>query len=403
MHRARTPPRSPRVSTSGCTDATAARDMHRGRLVPSYVLEAINDRAELLQRATAWRNVCEAERASCFARPEWVLPYTEVFEPDALVVFAYDGKRLAGVFPCREGTTRLGRTLSNLSGDHVPELELALSGDREALLATFVEWAFEQGYAELHLTHASRDAATYLALERTFAATSRMVYERVDRHQHHTRFTSDFATWARGQSKNFRKVVSKAQRAARDLDIAVDVLKTRADIERVLPALVEVSANSWQGRAGTGTFANQEYRRCYTETTLGLADAGRVRLIVCRRGELPVGFILHLVERERLVALKSEFDEAQADCMAGWQIAAVAIDEAHELGIGEITSGTFVTEFKQRWTTHRSPCADLILFAPSIAGRLSFAFPHLAKELVKRAWGRPSVARCLPLLDWSEA
>ena len=42
----------------------------------------------------------------------------------------------------------------------------------------------------------------------------------------------------------------------------------------------------------------------------------------------------------------------------------------------------------------------LDVFAPSIAGRLSFAFPHLAKELVKRAWRRPSVARCLPLLDW---
>jgi hypothetical protein len=59
-----------------------------------------------------------------------------------------------------------------------------------------------------------------------------------------------------------------------------------------------------------------------------------------------------------------------------------------------------VTEFKQRWTTHRSQSADLIVFAPSIAGRLSFAFPHLAKELVKRAWRRPSMARCLPLLDW---
>jgi hypothetical protein len=123
--------------------------------------------------------------------------------------------------------------------------------------------------------------------------------------------------------------------------------------------------------------------------------------MVCRRGGVPIGFILHLVENDRLVALKSEFHEAESACMPGWQIASVAVDEAHALGLGEVTSGCFVTDFKERWTTHRSPCANLIVFAPSIAGRLSFAFPHLAKELVKRAWGRPSVARCLPLLDWS--
>jgi hypothetical protein len=367
----------------------------------AYVLEAIKDRAELLRRADAWRNVCDAERSSCFARPEWVLPYNDVFEPSALVVFAYDGKRLAGVFPCREGNHRLGRTLSTLGGDHVPELELALSGDREQLLASFVEWAFAQGYAELHLPHASRDGRTYLDLDRHFAGASRMVYERVDRNQHHTRVDGDFAAFCRGQSKNFRKVVSKAQRAARDLGIAVDVLKTRDEIERALPALVAVSAASWQGRAGTGTFSNNLYCRCYGESTLGLADAGRVRLMVCRRADVVVGYILHFIEKERLVALKSEFDESEANCMAGWQIAGVAIDEAHALGLGEVTSGTFVTEFKERWTTHRSPCADLIVFAPSIAGTLSFAFPHLAKELVKRAWGRPSVARCLPLLDWT--
>jgi CelD/BcsL family acetyltransferase involved in cellulose biosynthesis len=367
----------------------------------AYVLEAIKDGAELVRRAPEWRSVCEAEGSSCFARPEWVLPYIDAFEPSPLVVFAYDGNRLAGVFPCRESHQGLGRTLSTLGGDHVPALELALSGDRERLLTSFVEWAFEQGFAKLHLPHASRDAPTYLELDRTLALSSRMVYERVDRHQHHTRVSGDFATFLRGQSKNFRKVVSKAQRAARDLDLAVDVLKSRDEIERVLPALGEVSAASWQGRAGTGTFANTLYRRCYSETTLALADAARVRLMVCRRGDAPVGFILHLVDNDRLVALKSEFSEAQSDCMAGWQIAMVAIDEAHALGLGEVTSGCFVTDFKERWTTHRSPSADLIVFAPSIAGKLSFAFPHLAKELVKRAWGRPSVARCLPLLDWS--
>lgn len=375
--------------------------MHAAGVMAGYTLEPIRDRAELARRVPAWRTVCDAGRASCFARPEWVLPYLDVFEPSGVVVFASEGDRLAGVFPCREGGHRFGRLLSTLGGDHVPELAVALSGDRAALLARFVEWAFEDGYAELHLPHASRDAPTYLELERTFAASSHMVYERVTRHQHHTRVDGDFATWVRGQSKNFRKTVTKAQRVARELGLAVDVLQARDEIERVLPALAEVSAASWQGRAGTGTFANDAYRRCYAETTLGLADAGRVRLIVCRRGDVPVGFILHLIEAERLVALKSEFVEAESECMAGWQIASVAFDEAHALGLGEVTTGCFVTEFKERWTTHRSPCADLILFAPSIAGRLSFAFPHLAKELVKRAWGRPSVARCLPLLDWS--
>jgi CelD/BcsL family acetyltransferase involved in cellulose biosynthesis len=215
--------------------------------------------------------------------------------------------------------------------------------------------------------------------------------------------SGDFLSFVRGQSKNFRKQVAKAQRAARDFGISVDVLADRASIERALPALTRVSAASWQGRAGTGTFSNASYHRCYARAAVTLGQVGRVRLMVCRRGDTAVGFILHLVEKDRLVALKSEFDETQAECMAGWQIASVAVDHAHALGLGAITSGCFATDFKQRWTTHRSPCADLTVFAPSVAGGLSFAFPHLAKELIKRVWGRASVARCLPLLDFSSA
>ena len=363
--------------------------------------EVVSDRDELARRAPMWGALCDAEGTSCFARPEWVLPYVSSFEASAKVVFAYDGVDLIGVFSCREGRQRLGRTLSTLGGEHVPELALALSRDPERLVSAFVRWTLGRGYAELRLPRISRDSPLYAALGRTFGEDRRMVYERVDRYQHHTRAIGGFSSFVRGQSKNFKKQVHRAERAARDLELTVEVHADADAIERSLPELARVSGASWQGRAGTGTFSNATYRRCYANAAIGLARAGRVRLMVCRRQEVAVGFILHFVERDRLVALKSEFDEAEEACMTGWQIAPVAVDHAHALGLGVVTSGSFVTDFKERWTTHRSQCADLIVFAPTVAGGLSFAFPHLAKELVKRACGRTSVARCLPLLDFN--
>jgi hypothetical protein len=55
----------------------------------------------------------------------------------------------------------LGRTLSTLGGEHVPELELALSGDRVGLLSDFVRWAFSRGYAEVQLPRVSGDSRIY--------------------------------------------------------------------------------------------------------------------------------------------------------------------------------------------------------------------------------------------------
>jgi CelD/BcsL family acetyltransferase involved in cellulose biosynthesis len=369
----------------------------------AWSFRVARDAGELARHAPEWRKLCETEHASCFARPEWVLPYVKAFEPSVLVALAYEGDRLAGVFPCRQSQHRFGRVLSTLEGEHVPELALVLSDDRERLLSSFVEWAFDCGYSELRFPRVSLDGPLHRALERAFAEPSTMFYERVDRWQHHTDVKGDFSSSLGARSKNFRKQVARAQRAARDLGLTVEVLADRGSIESALPDLVRISEASWQGRAGTGTFANATYRACYAEAALGLADAGLVRLIVCRRRGVAIGLILHLIESDRLVALKSEFDEAEGACMAGWQIAAAAFDEAHALGLEAVTSGCFVTDFKERWTTHRSPCCEITAFAPSVAGAISFAFPYLAKELVKRASGRASVARCLPLLDWSRA
>ncbi len=382
----------PRILTGARTTADAGA---------AYIFAPVAK--DLASHVSEWRALCDEERASCFARPEWVLPYAKAFEPSALIVFAYEGPRLVGAFPCCERRRTWGRTLSTLGGEHIPELAFALSGDRDRLLARFVEWVFARGDAELDIPRVSIDSPIYAALERAFVHAKTMRYERVDRQQHHTVFDGDFATFLRTRSKNFRKQVGRAERAAKTLGLSVETLSDRASIEQALPDLAAVSAASWQGKNGTGTFANATYRRCYADAAMGLAEAGLVRLIVCRRRGTPVGFILHFVERDRLVALKSEFVEVESACMAGWQIAAAAIDEAHALGLHIVTSGSFVTDFKERWTTHTSPCADLAVFAPSVAGGLSFAFPHLATELVKRAWRRPSVARCLPVLDWSGA
>ena len=284
-----------------------------------------------------------------------------------------------------------------MCNDHTPEGQLVIeAAHRQRVLADFVRWAGRR-WTHIRLRKLATDSLDYAMLERSVG----LAYERRERHNHHTRVEGDFGQFLSKRSKNFRKQVKKSERAAVSHGLTVDLLEEPAAIDSALADLETVSHASWQGKSGSGSFSEPRAAAFYQGAALAYAARGATALLVCKRRGEPIGFILHLIDGARMEALKSEFDERFGDCLVGWQIAASAYRLAHARGLTTIGMGSWRTDFKQRWTTATTPVADLTLFAPTLLGGARYLYPHLSKELVKRALGRPSVARCLPLLDFA--
>ena len=351
---------------------------------------------ELERHEHAWAALCDRLEGRIFTRPEWLLPWLRSFGQrlSLAVVLAWHEGELAAVLPFHE--PRSG-ALSLLCNDHTPEGQLAIDpAHHERVLAAFVAWAFDRRWTHLELKKLPTDSADYLVLQRVLA----LAYERRERHSHHTRVEGDFGSFIAARSKNFRKQVKKAERAAKQQRLTVELLEEPTAIDGALDDLENVSHASWQGKSGTGAFAEPRAAEFYRGSARAYARRGATALLVCKRQGEPIGFILHLLDGSRMEALKSEFDQRHGECMVGWQITARAYELAHARGLKTIGMGCWRTDFKRRWTTTTTPVADLTLFAPTLLGGARFV-PHLSKELVKRALGKPSVARCLPLLDFT--
>jgi CelD/BcsL family acetyltransferase involved in cellulose biosynthesis len=370
-------------------------------------LEVLSLLSDLERHVEAWSTLADACAASPFSRPEWVIPFARVFAQNARihVVLAWSGAALVGVVPLYEleaAASRWGRALGCLQNEHTPEGELLLAPDHaRRVVEEILAWAKREGFCAVRFANLVVEGASYGALGEVVTRRRVLAYEASSYLTNHTEVAGSWDAFLARRSKNFRKQLKQAHKSAERLALTVDLVETAEAFDALHADLLRISRASWQGRNGTGTFADVRAAGFYREATRAFARSGRLALFVCRKGGVPIGFVLHLVSGSRLEALKSEFDESEHDAMVGWQIGPRAYQLAHERGLGVITMGTWLTDFKRRWTTRTSPCHDMTVFTPMLRGALGFVFPHLAKELAKRALGKPSAARCLPLLDFA--
>jgi CelD/BcsL family acetyltransferase involved in cellulose biosynthesis len=364
-------------------------------------LELVRDVHSLRASSDAWSALCD-RAGSAFARPEWLLPWLASYGEalDLSVVLAWRGTKLVALLPLHEErASAFERALVLLGNDHTPVGQLAIDPDeRDTVIKSFCHWALgrRSRWARVQLGKLPTDSADYRALSGARA----LAYERRERQTHHTDLCGDWESFLRAQSKNFRKQVKKAERAAERHRLRVERLEAPAAIEAALGELAAISQKSWQGKQGTGTLSDPRAAAFYRAMMLGFAERGAALLSVCQKGDQPIGFVLHIAEGDTVHALKSEFDEHLGDCMVGWQINRDAYGWVAARGARTITTGCWITEFKRRWCTRTTPYAELSLFSRTLSGGARYVYPHLSKELAKRALGKPSVARCLPLLDF---
>jgi CelD/BcsL family acetyltransferase involved in cellulose biosynthesis len=387
--------------------SAASTQQHAIELAPSTTFQIVRNVGDLAAVAHAWRALAQASGQACtFVRPEWMLPWLRRFGQAAslFAVLAWRGSRLVGVFPFEERSLAPlpvpgGRSLVYLGNEHSPEADFLVDARwRNEILSDFLDWCSRSRVGGLFVERLCADSPNYAPLSALLREKKFYVTESSYWTAHITDVEGDFDTFLSRQSKNFRKQLKKALRAGDAFGQRIDLVTSTEELDAVMPELSRVSAASWQGKAGTGTFSSASDAAFYRDVAASCAASGRLRLFVCRAKGRVVGFVLCIAGARELEALKSEFDEELGEMMTGWLIYRALYDHAARSGLSTINSGTWKTDFKERWSTYRVDQLSVQIFPPTVGGSLRF-LPRLSKEIIKRAMDKPNVARVYPLFD----
>ncbi len=151
------------------------------------------------------------------------------------------------------------------------------------------------------------------------------------------------------RSRNFRKALRADERTAAGAGITFeDVVARDVDAaDAAMARVLAIEARSWKGRAGVGVDAGP-MRAFYAHMVRLLAPAGRMRLLMARRADRDVGFVLGGVFAGTYRGLQFSHDAALRHLALGNVLQRQQIERLCAEGVARYDLGTAM-EYKERW------------------------------------------------------
>ncbi len=151
------------------------------------------------------------------------------------------------------------------------------------------------------------------------------------------------------RSRNFRKALRASERDAARAGVTFDeiVAHDAAAADAAMARILAVEARSWKGRAGVGVDAGP-MRDFYAHMVRLLAPAGRLRLVMARRHDADVGFVLGGVFAGTYRGLQFSHDVELRHLSLGNVLQRQQIERLCAEGVTRYDLGSAM-EYKERW------------------------------------------------------
>ncbi|MFX0540911.1 GNAT family N-acetyltransferase [Roseovarius sp. S4756] len=187
-------------------------------------------------------------------------------------------------------------------------------------------------------------------------------------------------------SRNFRKNIRRAERAARKAGLTFDIHEGATRVAKHLPTIAEVAAQSWkaEGRKAADLdipFAGRQ--AAFLRSLLAqpeLDDTAKPVLAIAKHGDEPVAVLLSLQTGAGITALLTFRTQAVAEASPGLLLIGQMLDWASELGLH-----SFDLNITQNWARHLCNTTVeqnyVVAYAPSLAGRMIAAMSSLTERL----------------------
>jgi CelD/BcsL family acetyltransferase involved in cellulose biosynthesis len=309
----------------------------------SVDIELLRSAADLERIRGEWTDLwSRSPRATTFQRPEWLLAWLHVFQPETLRSVALRrGGRLVGLVPlfAEDGV------LFPIGAGITDYLDGLFDGDEPELVAAF--WHFLRGMEEWEsldfeqlrpasplLVHAGGDGFLREVIEENASPVLHLPddgdLQRVTSNRHR---------------KNLRYARRQLERAGKVEWIAAD----QRNFGELLDALFRTHAARWEMKGQIGVLAGEEIQSLHREAAAGLLDRGVLRLYGLKLDGRIVGALESFFESNTAYFYLHGFEPHLARYSPGVQLIGHFIDDAIGRGIRTVDFLRGREDYKYRW------------------------------------------------------
>lgn len=345
---------------------------------PRFDIRTVTDLSGLERLRPAWKSLLSGSvRPTVFAAWEWQYLCAKHMAGgnDIVVLAIYDGETLAAVLPLHRERTKLAggipsETLACLGGD-ITDYNVLLV--REQYLSTAIP-ALAERLRELDrpldLRNVLPGTPLYALVEHLaghgFACvpyeTKTALYSQIG---------NDYEAFKKGLKKKLRKALNNNQNYM-DRTGGYSYHIEAADTE-TLDALIRLHTNRWEFKGEAGALAQQKIKAFHADLQ-GLS--GRpfdIRYYTIRHNDRIVSIVYGFVFLNCYYAYLSGFDMAHERISPGNMVLNHTIRELIKGGIAGFDMLRGDMHYKQSWATGAIEMRDVILFPPTLRGRMAAA------------------------------
>jgi CelD/BcsL family acetyltransferase involved in cellulose biosynthesis len=319
-------------------------------------IREITDLESLRLLAPEWSELCHrCQNTMPFQRPEWLLPWVEVFQPRQIwVLEARRDKQLAGLAP--------------LFVNHwAPEPVLAILG---AYTSDYLDWLVEPDFAPETLAslleYINDDALAVRGLDLTNLPRGAWLLRPEFWKRWQFEATADDACpilWLpktieelrtvipRGQLRNLRTAQRRAERVG---EVRIEIA-TRETLDELLEALLRLHQARWTELRMPGLLADYDVQQFHRCASRALLDCGVLRLYGLRVAGVLIAALYTLTERDVVFCYLQGFDPDYAALSPGVQIVGAVIEDAVQKGKHAVDFLRGREAYKYSWGAQDEP------------------------------------------------
>lgn len=328
--------------------------------------------SEVRALAPDWRERFQRSRATPFQSAEWLLPWTEVFSPEKmLVVEVRFGERLVGLAPLLIYRRDSERVLAFMGGGVSDYLDLLIDPEYESSAIFEILIAalnLQEEWSVLDLTDLPQHSP--LLAPSVFKSEARE-HDSCSVLRLPTTKEELLHLFSKRQRANLRNARSRLQHGGGgEVEIA-----TRENVSEFLDELFALHGNRWSERGERGVLSDARVRAFHNSSAPRLLEAGMLHLSRLRVRERTVAVSYSLLGRETVFCYLQGFDPEFRFVSPGTQLMFSVMTDTLQLGMREFDFLRGRESYKQHWRAESKPTYRIQLSRSELSALMSSKLP----------------------------
>jgi len=312
-----------------------------------------------------------------FLRHFWYLNYYRAYfsgEPLYVMTAYGDDGRMVGALPMVLSNRRLAgiplKEARLLAGDHSHLNRILVSEKNPEAAAMFLKQLLENGVDLIYFEDIPERFPDPAWME-NFCKREKLSLEiRTIRRSPFIATAGSFEDYRRKLSKKFRELLNnRLNRINRAGGFEIKGFDGISEYDILIDEMKAISADSWQGEAGSGIFSQHENAQFYGNLIRHALENGYGRVFILYFEGRPAAFEFHVYHGAAEYCLKSEYAQAFDKVSPGGVLDLELVKRAFGSDTEVYDLLGYEDKYKLRWTDRLTPYSRYYIFNRSAAAR----------------------------------